>query len=160
MRYSDTIECHRLKSKTMYEASQRFSSEEGDETCEYSSPDKISLTQGHGVDVECKGHGTISDQRRFGPPLGRGMNQSEIARQPDDTPGNCDGHPEAQLSLNRGKPRQNCTQKGVPPQMVPRPGKFTLIFVTSQLCQLVVMMTRVTQGVGTMSRCKKKGPRI
>ena len=104
----------------MYEDSQKLSLEEGDNICEYPFPDKTDPTQGYGArtrngtEGKCKGHGTISDQRRFGPPLGRGTNQSEIAHQPDDTPGNCSDHPEAQFSLNRGKPRQNKAQKGFP----------------------------------------------
>jgi len=104
----------------MYEDSQRSSDEEGDKMWDYPSPDNMSLTRSHDVRTisemgeNCEGHGTISDQRRFGPPLGRGLNQSEIAHHPDDIPTNHSGRPEAQFSLNRGKPRQRFAHKGVP----------------------------------------------
>ena len=104
----------------MYEDSQRSSDEEGDKMWDYPSPDNMSLTRSHDVRTisemgeNCEGHGTISDQRRFGPPMGRGQNQSEIAHHPDDIPTNHSGRPEAQFSLNRGKPRQRFAQKGVP----------------------------------------------
>ena len=77
------------------------SEQEEDMVCGYPDPDMTKSNKG----VGCEGHGAISDQRRFDPPAwGRGINQSEIARQPDDTPRNSSSRPEAQISLNRGKP--------------------------------------------------------
>ena len=99
----------------MNENPQKFVSEQGEDmACGYPDPDMTmpylcheDMTQSK-KGLKSKGHGTISDQRRFDPPAwGRGINQSEIARQPDDTPGNSSGRPEAQISLNRGKPRQS-----------------------------------------------------
>ena len=96
------------------------SEQEEDMVCGYPDPD-MTMPHPYGRDmtksnkgIGCEGHGTISDQRRFGPPTWeRGINQSEIARQSDDIPKNSSGRPEAHLSLNRGKPRQNLAQEGV-----------------------------------------------
>ena len=83
---------------------QKFVSEQGEDmACGYPNPDMTKSNMG----VECKGHGTVSDQRHTDLPVMGGKNhQYEIAHQPV-FPENHNGRSGAHKnSLNRGKTGQ------------------------------------------------------